>query len=166
MSFCLVIFLQYIYIYIYTYHKHYNRSYFSRPYSHFYIHVIYLFSIIYFMFTSYRPCFLTLTPDWLISYLVSHFNLSFCIYNFVHNTVSGQLPPGQLPPGQLPPDKYPPDNYPPRTNTPRTFTPPLRNFSSTYLGILCTYILHILFFLEESNIHFMFHIINPFVYCK
>ena len=85
-SFCLVIFLQYIYIYIYTYHKHYNRSYFSRPYSHFYIHVIYLFSIIYFMFTSYRPCFLTLTPDWLISYLVSHFNLSFCIYNFVHNT--------------------------------------------------------------------------------
>ena len=58
-------------------------------------------------------------------------------------TVSGQLPPGQLPPGQLPPDKYPPDNYPPRTNTPWTFTP-LRNFSSTYLGILCTYILHIL----------------------
>ena len=77
-------------------------------------------------------------------------------------------------------DNYPPDNYP-RTNTPRTITPrtitplgqippghlpPLRNFSSTYLGILCTYILHILFFLEEPNIHFMFHIINPFVYCK
>ena len=74
--------------------------------------------------------------------------------------VSGQLPPRQLPPGQLPLD-----NYPPRTNTPRTFTP-LRNFSSTYLGILCTYILHILFFLEDPNIHFMFHIINPFVYCK
>ena len=66
------------------------------------------------------------------------------------------ITPGQIPPGQLPP----------RTNTPRTFTPPLRNFSSTYLGILCTYILHILFFLEEPNIHFMFHIINPFVYCK
>ena len=74
-----------------------------------------------------------------------------------------------------PPDNYPPDNYP-RTNTPRTITPlgqippghlpPLRNFSRTYLGILCTYILHILFFLEEPNIHFMFHIINPFVYCK
>ena len=72
-----------------------------------------------------------------------------------------------------PPDNYPPDNYP-RTNTPRTITPlgqippdiypPLRNFSSTYLRILCTYILHILFFLEEPNIHFMFHIINPFVY--
>ena len=74
-----------------------------------------------------------------------------------------------------PPDNYPPDNYP-RTNTPRTITPlgqippghlpPLRNFSSTYLGILCTYTLHILFFLEDPNIHFMFHIINPFVYCK
>ena len=43
------------------------------------------------------------------------------------------ITPGQIPPGQLPP----------RTNTLRTFTP-LRNFSSTYLGILCTYILHIL----------------------
>ena len=38
------------------------------------------------------------------------------------------ITPGQIPPGQLPP----------RTNTPRTFNPPLRNFSSTYLGILCT----------------------------
>ena len=71
--------------------------------------------------------------------------------------------------GQLPPRQLPPDNYP-QTNTPRTITPlgqilpghlpPLRNFSSTYLGILCTYILHFLFFLEEPNIHFMFHIIN------
>ena len=57
-----------------------------------------------------------------------------------------------------PPDNYPLDNYPldnyPQTNTPQTITPlgqipprhlpPLRNFSSTYLGILCTYILHIL----------------------
>ena len=48
----------------------------------------------------------------------------------------GQIPPGQLPPlGQIPPGHL----------------PPLRNFSSTYLGILCTYILHILFFLEEPN---------------
>ena len=77
-------------------------------------------------------------------------------------TVSGQLPPGQLPPGQLPPDKYPPDNYP-LGQIPPGHLPPLRNFSSTYLGILCTYILHILFFLEEPNIHFMF---LCFVYCK
>ena len=69
------------------------------------------------------------------------------------------------PPDNYPPDKYPPDNYPLGQISPGHL-PPLRNFSSTYLGILCTYILHILFFLEEPNIHFMFHIINPFVYCK
>ena len=57
--------------------------------------------------------------------------------------VSGQLPPGQLPPRQLPPDKYPPDNYP-LGQIPPGHLPSLRNFSSTYLGILCTYILHIL----------------------
>ena len=58
--------------------------------------------------------------------------------------VSGQLPPGQLPPGQLPPDKYPLDNYPLGQIPPGHLPPPPRNFSSTYLGILCTYILHIL----------------------
>ena len=67
---------------------------------------------------------------------------------------SSKLVSGQLPPGQLPPDKYPPDNYPLGQIPPGHLPPPLRNFSSTYLGILCTYILHILFFLEEPNIHF------------
>ena len=75
------------------------------------------------------------------------------------NMVSGQLPPGQLPPRQLPPDKYP-WTITPLGQIPPDIYPPLRNFSSTYLGILCTYILHILFFLEEPNIHFMFH--KPF----
>ena len=56
-------------------------------YSHFYIHVNYLFSIIYFIFTSYRPCSVTLTRDWLISYLALHLNLKFCIYYFIHNTI-------------------------------------------------------------------------------
>ena len=55
-------------------------------YSHLYIHVIYLFSIIYFTFTSYHTCSVTLTRDWLISYLASHLNLPFCIYYFIHNT--------------------------------------------------------------------------------
>ena len=75
------------------------------------------------------------------------------------------ITPQTITPQTITPRQIPPRQLPPRTNTPRTFTP-LRNFSSTYLGILCTYILHILFFLEEPNIHFMFHIINPFVYCK
>ena len=75
------------------------------------------------------------------------FNFNSCISEFRAKTKPLLIPDSHQNlrvSGQLPPDKYPPDNYPPRTNTPRTFTPPPRNFSSTYLGILCTYILHIL----------------------
>ena len=54
--------------------------------SHFYINVIYLFSIIYFIFTFYRTCSITLTRDWLISYLASHLNSPFRINYFIHNT--------------------------------------------------------------------------------
>ena len=54
-------------------------------YSHFYIHVIYLFFIIYFIFTSYRPCSVMLTCDWIISYLCLLLNLRF-VYTTLYIT--------------------------------------------------------------------------------
>ena len=54
-------------------------------YSHFYIHVIYLFSIIYFIFTSYRQCSVKLTRDWIISYVSSLLNLRF-VYTTLYLT--------------------------------------------------------------------------------
>ena len=82
---------------VHTYHKHFFIFFASfinlGSYSHFFIHAIYLFSIIYFIFTSYRPCSVTLTRDWLISYLASHSNLPFCIYSlYITHTLHTDFP--------------------------------------------------------------------------
>ena len=74
---------------VHTYHKHLKYFFASFTclfsYSHFYIHVIYLFSIIHFIFTSYRPCSVTLPRDWIISYLSSLLNLRF-VYTTLYIT--------------------------------------------------------------------------------